>query len=301
MECKKVLKSYLNKSTSSAKKKSASSSSEDLTAIFLSTSDYNRFGSLIADPRQDMLKGNSNYPRTVTSAYDMLMRFELESTRLHHTERMGDKGNRENSWGRGGRDHTFVQHTAPSGKVFIPGLNGRTSYHIKCFNFEKWVHYENQCPEPTREETPNNSGQNLAQIGRCFAQRSSCGVVSNNWILLESCSTIICTKNNSIVSNVTVIPSEEHLHIYSNGGHMDYIMRDTLDILHMGIYVNNNSMANILSIKEVANYFRMTIDTKEYHAMLAHYSKDEAYHFKKCGKGLYYPDVSNPEIIILIT
>ena len=73
---------------------------------------------------------------------------------------------------------------------------------------------------------------------------------------------IICAKNDSIISKVTVIPSEEHLRIYSNGGHMDYTTRGTLDILPMGIYVNDNSMANILSLKEVVDSFRVTINTK---------------------------------------
>ena len=94
-----------------------------------------------------MLKENNKYPRTVTSAYDTLTHFELASTICHHTERTGDKGNRENFDGCGGRDHTLVQHTAPSGKVFIPGIDGRNSYFIKCFNCDKWGHYENQCPE----------------------------------------------------------------------------------------------------------------------------------------------------------
>ena len=89
----------------------------------------------------------------------MLTRFELSYLRRHHTKRMGDKGNRENCGGCGGRDHTFVQHTAPSDTVFVPGLNGRISYHIKCFNCDKWIHYENQCPEPTQEGTPNKSGK----------------------------------------------------------------------------------------------------------------------------------------------
>ena len=75
---------------------------------------------------------------------------------------------------------------------------------------------------------------------------------------------------------------------------MENTMRGTLDILPMGIYVNENSMANILSLKEVENYFRVTMDTKEYHAMSVHYSKDKAYWFRECGKGLYYLDISNP-------
>ena len=75
---------------------------------------------------------------------------------------------------------------------------------------------------------------------------------------------------------------------------MEYTMRGTLDILPMGIYVNDNSMANTLSLKKVVDYFHVTMDTKEYHTMLVHYIKDKAYRFKDCGKGLYYLDISNP-------
>ena len=73
--------------------------------------------------------------------------------------------------------------------------------------------------------------------------------MNNNWILLDSCYTISCAKNDLIVSKVTVIPPEEHIRVYINGGHMDYTMRGILDILPMDIYVNDNSMANILSLK----------------------------------------------------
>ena len=89
----------------------------------------------------------------------------------------------------------------------------------------------------------------MAQIGRCLAQGISGGAVSNNWILLESYSIISCAKNDSFVSKVTVISSEEHLCVYSNGGHIEYTMMGILDILPMDIYVNDSSMANILYLK----------------------------------------------------
>ena len=137
----------------------------------------------------------------------MLTHLELASPRRHHTKCTGDKENRENRDGRGGRDNTLFQHTAPSVTVFVSGLYGSTSYQIKCFNFEKWGHYENQCPKPMQYRTPNNSGQNLAKIGRCIAQCSIGGAVSDNWLLLDKCSNISCAKNKSIISNVTVRPS----------------------------------------------------------------------------------------------
>ena len=82
---------------------------------------------------------------------------------------------------------------------------------------------------------------------------------------------------------------------------MESTMRGILDILPMEIYANDNSMAKIPSLKGMADSFRVTMDTKEYHAMLVPYSKDKTYRFKECGKGLYYLDVSNPNIITLTT
>ena len=159
-------------------------------------------------------------------------------------------------------DHIPVQHTTPLVTFFITGLNGRTSYRIKFLNCEECRNCENQFLEPTKDGMPNNSRQNLAQICRCIVQGSSGGGVINNWLLLDSCSTIIFAKNNSIVSNITVIPSEENLRLYSNGVHTDYNMRGTVYILPMIIYVNDNSMANILSFKKVAYYFHVTMYTK---------------------------------------
>ena len=137
----------------------------------------------------------------------MIALSDLEYLRRYYTEPTGDKGNRENSGVRGGRDHIFIQPTATLGTFFIPGLDSRDSYQIKCFNGGKWGNDENQCLEPTRDETPNKNKGKKEQNGRSLAQGSSGGAVRNNWLILDSCSTIRCSKNNSIVSNVTVIPS----------------------------------------------------------------------------------------------
>ena len=82
---------------------------------------------------------------------------------------------------------------------------------------------------------------------------------------------------------------------------MDYNIRGTLDTLPMIIYVNDNYMANIIYLKEVADYFCVTMDSREDHAILFHYIDKKAYRFKECGRVLYYLDVYNPEIITLKT
>ena len=98
----------------------------------LSRPDYNRFGSLIADLKKEMLKGNDNHPMNFTNTYDMLMHFELAAPRHHNTGCTVDRGNRKNSEVRGGRDHTFIPRTTLSGTIFSPGLENHRSYNIKC-------------------------------------------------------------------------------------------------------------------------------------------------------------------------
>ena len=60
---------------------------------------------------------------------------------------------------------------------------------------------------------------------------------------------------------------------------MDSTMKVTINI-PVSIYVNDNSLAKILYLKEVANYFRVTMDTNEDHTMLVNFNKYEAYRFK---------------------
>ena len=71
-------------------------------------------------------------------------------------------------------------------------------------------------------------------------------------------------------------------------------MRGILDILPLDIYVNDNSTENIISLKDVADYFHMTMYIKDVHAIFVYYCKYKAYCFKECEKGLYYIDISNP-------
>ena len=92
--------------------------------------------------------------------------------------------------------------------------------------------------------------------------------VNKNWLILDSYYTNSCAKNETIVSNITVIPPEKHHRSYINGVHTEYTMKGTLNIYPMIIYANDNSMANTLSLKEVESYFCMTMDTNEDHATL---------------------------------
>ena len=49
----------------------------------------------------------------------------------------------------------------------------------------------------------------------------------------------------------------------------------------------------------MANSFLVKIDTHEYHYMLVRFNKDKVYRFRECGNGLYFLDISDPEIILI--
>ena len=82
---------------------------------------------------------------------------------------------------------------------------------------------------------------------------------------------------------------------------MEYTMKGNLKKSPMSICVIDNSMTKILSLKEVENYFRVTMDTNEDHTMLVRLNKYRVYRFKQCGDGLYYLDIPDPEIVPLTT
>ena len=77
---------------------------------------------------------------------------------------------------------------------------------------------------------------------------------------------------------------------------MDYTMKGTLKSSPISIYMNDNFMANISSIKEVKNSLRVTMYTNEDHTMLINFKKDKAYNFRKFGNSLYNIDIPEPEI-----
>ena len=84
----------------------------------------------------------------------------------------------------------------------------------------------------------------------------------DDWLLLDSCSTVSCMKNEAFVTSVTQRSRDDSLRVYTNGGHQDYCMTGILQILPLEVYVNPSSMANIVSLKDVYKRYRVTMDTK---------------------------------------
>jgi hypothetical protein len=104
-------------------------------------------------------------------------------------------------------------------------------------------------------------------------------------------------KNEAFVSKVTQCSLDDSLRVHTNGGHQDYRMTGTLQILPLEVYVNPASMANIVSLKDVYEKYRVMMDTEADPSMLVHHEDGKAYRFKSCGKGLFHMSLTTPDIV----
>ena len=96
---------------------------------------------------------------------------------------------------------------------------------------------------------------------KCFACQIS---LSPNLILLDSCSMCLVCNDSSLLHNVQHFEYHglsQGLRIVSNGGTMDCEQVGNIGTLSFPVWYNANSIANILSMSEVAQDWRLTMDT----------------------------------------
>ena len=106
------------------------------------------------------------------------------------------------------------------------------------------------------------------------------------WLLLDSCST------TNLISN------KSWLHDIHNDGTSILVRCNagTITLTHKGyfgsypepVWFNPHGIANIMSLDNVAKYFRITMDTEADNAMLLHKDDGLTMKFAPTGKGLYH-------------
>jgi hypothetical protein len=224
---------------------------------------------------------------------------------------------------------TFLQNSAP-----IPGTDVALHELIKCYNCQNQGHYASACPQENREQV----GVQLLQMSHgtttddveevYFSEFSflnikakpddfnfhqsdtSCDIIPNSWILLDSQSTVSVFKNREFLLNIR--PSNSTLRVHTNGGVQTSSLQGT--VKNFGdIWLNTDSLANILSMAAVRKVCRITMDTSVEAAMIVHRKDGSIMKFKEYKSGLYYYDAgkhkaatsntsnTNEDYIFLIT
>ena len=154
---------------------------------------------------------------------------------------------------------------------------GRTNI---CHQCGRGDHFYGNCTHPAdrwgvvenAEVTNNKVSCNFNRGYDCVVTLAQQGKISlsPNLILLDLCSMCLVYNDSSLLHNVQHF--EDHglfqgLHIVSNGGMMDCEQVGTNGTLSFPVWYNPDSIANILSMLEVAQDWQLTMDTSAENAI----------------------------------
>ena len=245
--------------------------------VMILRADAGRFSELQTTLFEGVYKGQDEFPTTVTAAYDLLQHISGDITSYTKPLKNGRPRFRR---GRRLPNFTFTQTSDP--KV-VPGNDSRVYPHITCRNCHLPGHYANQCP----------SKKNITLAHFSLTQKKM-ELINKNWLLLDTCSTISVCCNPNLVNNIKPCPPGHEVTVVTNGGAQSFEKEATLNILPIRVHFNHDSLANILSLSDVANLpgARLTMDSQVERAIILHLNQEEI-KFLECSDGLYYWDSSS--------
>jgi hypothetical protein len=239
------------------------------------------------------------YPKTVSKVTYLLTHWKAPGT---------SSNNNSITNNRTGSSHTqlsFLQRTNTplvcpeiennkNADGTVRGTDGVTFAHITCTNCNWKGHYAPKCPAP-RQSTYHFGFIQFYDFN--FNQEQHLGGLPSSTIILDTGSTFNSFFNRQLLANVQVC---EGIRAYSNGGYMDYEEGGVVSVLPaLNAYYNPDSLANILSLSEVSQYYRVTMDTEQSHSMTVFISGTHCITFDKVGRGLYaYNSTHKPKPII---
>ena len=283
-----------------------------LAIAFLLGADQNKYGTLITDLANRCLTGTDNYPVDVPTAYAFLIKYKVHgSQRTNPGDRRTngrDRRNRGRTQQRGTNrskvnagevnvtmaqlrdsDTPTESENTPASQELVPGRNGVTIPATYCTNCDSKGHAYAYCPHAPMVQGMQIHAT-LAQVKPKPVKPDT--IIPNTWVILDSGSTISSICNPKLLHDVTTL--EHLLKVYANdGNHQIYSKTGILNILPLQVYHNTASIANILSLSELCNHFRVTLDLGNDECIHVHVSNHETLRFNQCESGLYYIDLSD--------
>ena len=162
----------------------------------------------------------------------------------------------------------------------VPGRDGKVHKEIECHNCHQIGHYANQCPHKKKIT--------LAQF--TLAQ-NKLELIDRNWVLLDTCSTVSVFCNSKLVNDIREVCPGSSLTGITNGGLQTYKYTANFNLLPLRVHFNTHSIANILSLSDIANLpnTKITMDSSKEKVMLLHHN-GRIIKFEECVDGHYYWD-----------
>ena len=280
---------------------------------FFMRSDKSKFGQLQDNYYLDMIKGQDNYPTTVTAAYDVLLQYVSKPEHSGRSRRSnGSSSGAANAQPR----VSFAMVRLINGTEVevdrtckIAGADGQI-VERPCFNCGKWGHIVHQCPDLTESERQESRDRAAArragnqntrqttshlQVVHSFVQNSD--LISPTVVMLDSCSESSVFMNRDLVHDLRPCSQDEKIILVTNGNGSIVFEETAIPHILPGfrVHFNPSSMANILSLRDVASLpgVRITMDSSVARAINVHLPSGMTYVFNEASNGLYVMDVSS--------
>ena len=271
-----------------------------MATVLLRGADPNKYGNLIADLSNQFVKGRDEYPKTLADAESMLELYTPPTLNQTRGQRNANNSNAAPVPSRGGNaapeasaatftQTSYQQRVAAS----VAGTDGVVHPGISCFTCNGFGHYSDACPNAPNVP-PTTTGTTLTQYAFMLSQSHDSGIDPDS-ILLDSQSTISVFRNPKMLKNIR--RSEHTLRAITNGGYQDSDLVG--DFANLGeVWFNKDSIANILSLADVCNVCRVTIDSGAERSMNFHRLDGSVMKFVEHDSGLYIynPNVTNPPV-----
>ena len=263
-----------------------------LATMFLRSLDKHRYGPLLTDLHNQHSRGNYQYPQDLSAAYALILTYE-SPTRPPPRPSGPDRNS-----------HLTFAQTEDG----VPGRDGISHPGITCFNCHRRGHYARQCP--IASDSPQHQMFQVTGLDFCFpvnndaclsddaaydhellfTQHAIGRTIPAHWILLDSQSTVSVFRNRLFLRNIR--PSARPLKVHTNGG--TQVSHLVGDLTNFGtVWYNPDSLANILSLAQVRQQCRITMDTAVEPALVVHHTDGSCMKFIEYDTGLYYFDASS--------
>jgi hypothetical protein len=164
--------------------------------------------------------------------------------------------------------------------------------NIRCHGCGKQGHLKRECPNKKEDKDQMHATideeDNLDDGENLFVQQKSNGMVNKNYLLLDNQSTVNQITNPSMLKNIR--KSSKPIKIHCNAGTSKTDLEG--DLRGMTVYHNPNGIANVLSLKSVAEKHMITYYSWDWNGVFKVHTKDGVVEFKPSERGLHYVDVS---------
>jgi len=172
------------------------------------------FTNLWSELKNSMLKGHDDYPKSLTAAYNLLCNYRAPTS-----QRTTDSQVNVSFLQATNDQENPTTGNATETQESVPGTNGQCYPRTFCYCCRRHGHIARYRAEPDIR-----GGVQSMQIGVTLTQVEEITDVSNiipdEWILLDSGSTVSSVKSKSLLQNVRKVT--ELMRVYTNGGSQDY-------------------------------------------------------------------------------